>query len=214
MTEKSIWPEHNVTMELARNAAEGNPQATNDLMDRHRDALRKLVQFRMDRQIARRVDASDVVQDVLIEANRRLKDFVAQGKMPFHLWIRQLAKDRMIDLHRRHHAQRRNVDKERPLNAPAFGDRSSLDLAAQLADAELTPAAATIKKELEQRFLEALDQLDEQDREVIVMRHIEHMGNSEVAEALELNPAAAGMRYLRAIRRLKTILGGEAKSES
>lgn len=207
MPEKSIWPEHEVTQQLVKAVAEGdNPQAVNDLMERHRSALRRLVQFRLDRKIAGRVDASDVVQDVLIEANRRLKDYVADPSMPFHLWVRQLAKDRMIDLHRRHHAQKRSVDKEQPLNARHFGDRSSLDLAAQLPDQELTPAAATIRKELEQRFLEELDQLEDADREIVVMRHVEQMGNSEVAEALNLAPAAAGMRYLRAIRRLKTVL--------
>ncbi len=206
MPEKSIWPEHEVTQQLVKAVADGDPQAVNDLMERHRSALRRLIQFRLDRKISGRVDASDVVQDVLIEANRRLKEYVADPSMPFHLWIRQLAKDRMIDLHRRHHAQKRSVDKEQPLNARHFGDQSSLDLAAQLPDHELTPAAATIRKELEERFLEALDQLDETDQEIIVMRHIEHLGNSEVAEALDLAPAAAGMRYLRAIRRLKAVL--------
>jgi len=206
MSDKSIWPEHEVTQQLVRAAADGNPEATNQLMERHRKALRRLVQFRLDRQIARRVDASDVVQDVLIEANRRLRDYAAENKMPFHLWVRQLAKDRMIDLHRRHHAQRRSVAKEQPLAAGGFSDKSSLDLAAQLKDHELTPAAATIQKELEERFLAALDQLEEQDREIIVMRNIEHMGNGEVAEALGLQSAAAGMRYIRAIRKLKNIL--------
>lgn len=206
MPDKSIWPEHEVTQELVRAVADGDKDAVNDLMNRHRDALRRLVHFRLDRKIAGRVDASDVVQDVLIEANRRLKDYVADPSMPFHLWVRQLAKDRMIDLHRRHHAQKRSVDKEQPLQGRKFGDRSSLDLAAQLSDQELTPAAATIRKELEERFLEALDQLDESEREIVVMRHVEHLGNGEVAEALELSPAAAGMRYLRAIRRLKSVL--------
>jgi RNA polymerase sigma-70 factor (ECF subfamily) len=156
--------------------------------------------------MARRVDASDIVQDVLLEASRRLRDYVAEPSMPFHLWLRHLAKDRMIDLHRRHHARRRNVDREQPLAARGLGDQSSIDLAAQLADSELTPAAATIRKELEERFLEALDQLEEGDREIVVMRHIEHLGNSDVAAALQLSPAAAGMRYLRAIRKLRAVL--------
>lgn len=206
MSEKSIWPEHEVTQNLVHAVAAGNEHAVNDLMNRHRDALRRMVHFRLDRKIAGRIDASDVVQDVLLEANRRLKEYVADPSMPFHLWIRQLAKDRMIDLHRRHHALKRSVDKEQPLNAGKFGDRSSLDLAAQLSDQELTPAAAVIRKELEERFLAALDQLDESEREIIVMRHVEHLGNGEVAEALQLSPAAAGMRYLRAIRRLKAVL--------
>ena len=206
MSDKSIWPEHEITYNLVKEVADGNEDAANDLLERHRQALRRLIHFRLDRQIANRVDASDVVQDVLLEASRRLRDYVADPSMPFHLWMRQLAKDRMIDLHRRHHAQKRSVDKEQPLQSPRFGDRSSLNLAAQLRDDELTPAAATIRKELEERFLQALEQMDEADREIIVMRHIEHLGNSEVAEALDLSPAAAGMRYLRAIRRLKSVL--------
>lgn len=206
MSDHSIWPEHEQTQELVRAAAEGNDRAANDLLERHRDALRRLVRFRLDRKLAHRVDASDVVQDVLLEASRRLGDYINDPKVPFHLWLRQLARDRMIDLHRRHHAQRRDVGKEQRLNQPRFGDASSLDLAAQLPDDELTPAAATIRKELEQRFLDALDLLEESDREIIVMRHVEHLGNSEIADALNLSQAAAGMRYLRAIRRLRGIL--------
>lgn len=206
---QSVWPGHEQTQQLVRAAVGGNDDAVNHLLERHREALQRLVKFRMDRKIAQRVGASDIVQDVLLEASRRMREYLADPHMPFHLWLRHLAKDRMIDLHRRHHAQRRSVDREQP--ARMLNDQSSLDLAAQLKDAELTPAAATIRKELEERFLEALDQLDEADREVIVMRHVEHLGNSEVAEALGLSAPAAGMRYLRALQRLRSVLGvGEA----
>ena len=116
----------------------------------------------------------------------------------------------MIDLHRRNRALKRDVSREQPLAGAAAIDRSSFNLASQLADAGLTPAAAAIKEELEQRFWSAIDLLDEADREIILMRHAEHPGNSEVATALGLTPAAAGMRYLRAIRRLREVLGGEA----
>ena len=149
----------------------------------------------------------------MLEAASRLRDYLQDPRIPFHLWLRQLAKDRMIDLHRRHHAQRRSVDREQPLALTGLPDRSSLDLAAQLADGELTPAAATIRKELEQRFLDAIDQLDENDREIVIMRHVEHLSNSEVATALELSPAAAGMRHFRALQRLRTLLA-EPPSQS
>jgi len=208
-----MWPEADKTQTLLAGAAAGDDGAVNRLFDRHREALRKLVALRMDRQMAGRVDASDVVQDVLVEAAGRLRDYLADPKMPFHLWLRALAKDRMIDLHRRNHAQRRDVGRERPLDARAHLDRSSFNLAAQLRDAELTPAAAAIKEELEQRFWEAIDTLEDVDREVILMRHAEHLGNNEVAQALDLTPAAAGMRYLRAIRRLRAALGGEVLEE-
>ncbi|MCA9027535.1 MAG: sigma-70 family RNA polymerase sigma factor, partial [Planctomycetaceae bacterium] len=95
----------------------------------------------------------------------------------------------------------------------ARADQSSLDLAAQLCDMELTPAAQALRKELEGRFWAAIEELDEADREIVLMRHQEQLGNGEVAELLDLSPAAAGMRYLRAIRRLRGILG-ESPSQS
>lgn len=205
-----MWPDSEQTSELLREAGDGDPQAVNRLLERHRHAVRQMVQMRLDRALARRVDASDVVQDVMLEASRRLDDYIRDARMPFHLWLRQLAKDRIIDMHRRHRAaQRRSVDREQPLQTAGAGDQSSLNLAAQLQDHELTPAAANIRRELEQRFLVALDQLGEDDREVVMMRHFEHLGNSEVAEALQISPAAAGMRYLRALRRLRSALGDE-----
>ena len=75
----------------------------------------------------------------------------------------------------------RSLDREQPLAAAAFLDRSSLDLAAQLRDQELTPAAAALRGELQRRFQTALVQLDEGDREIILLRHFEQLSNSEAA---------------------------------
>lgn len=203
-----MWPQSEETVQLLSGAEGGDIGAVNRLMNRHRDALKRLVRMRMDKALARRVDASDVVQDVMFEASRRLNDYLREPKMPFHLWLRQLAKDRIIDMHRRHReAQRRSVDREQPLESPQFADRSSLNLAAQLRDHELTPAAENIRRELRTRFLTAMEQLSEDDRDMIFMRHFEELTNSEVATSLGLSAPAAGMRYLRALRRLKAILG-------
>ena len=197
-----------MTQNLLANARQGDRAAVNRLLERHRVSLKKLIQLRLDRKIARRVDASDVVQDVLMEANTRLQDYLTDPKMPFHLWLRQLAQDRMIDVYRRHRgAQRRSLDREQSIAAPQFSDQSGFDLMGQLADHELTPAAASIRKELEARFVLALDQLEDEDREIVLMRHFEQLGNSEVADALGLSAAAAGMRHLRALRKLRAILG-------
>src|ERR687894_396915 len=99
------------------------------------------------------------------------------------------------------------LDRERPLVAASFADRSSLELAAQLRDPGVTPAAAALRRELEGRFHAALARLDEADREVLLMRHFEQLSNGDAARALGLSEAAAGMRHLRALRRLRAILG-------
>jgi RNA polymerase sigma-70 factor (ECF subfamily) len=206
-----MWPNTNETQELLAGAGQGQTAAVNQLLDRHRDALRNMVRARLDQKLGRRVDASDVVQDVLLEASQRLADYVRDPKMPFGLWLRQMAQDRIIDLHRRHRvARRRSLDREQQLGPGAMGDKSSLELVAQLRDPELTPAAASLRKELHERFVEAIEHLEDEDREIILMRHFEQLSNSEAAELLGLSQPAAGMRHLRALRRLREVLGEAA----
>lgn len=203
-----MWPDSLETDRLLESARNGDAASINRLLERHRAALVRLVSLRLDPGVRRRVDASDVVQDVLAEAARRLADYLREPAAPFHLWLRQMARDRMVDAYRRHRAAaRRSLDREQPLAAPELDDRSALDLAAQLRDhRELTPAAAAVRHELDRRFAEAVDALDDLDREVILMRHFEHLTNQEVARSLGLSEPAAGMRYLRAMRRLRARL--------
>jgi len=207
------WPDHTQTGELLARARDGRVEAVNDLLERHRAALRRMVDARMDQKLARRIDASDIVQDVMLEASQRLQDYLKDPRIPFALWLRQMAQDRVIDMHRRHRlAGRRSLDREQPLVAGGQADQSSLELAAQLMDPDLTPAAHALREELREQFLVALDQMEEPDREILFMRHFEHLSNSEAANILGLSEPAAGMRHLRALRRLRLLLGGQESS--
>src|SRR6516162_11039799 len=132
---------------LLEQARQGDEQARQRLLALHREAVRRMIDLRLDPAIAARLDASDVVQEVLLEASRRLDSYLRSPAMPFHLWLRHIAKDHIIDAHRRHRqAQRRGVDREQPLNRAALASRSSLELAAQLCDQERTPASAAIQQ--------------------------------------------------------------------
>jgi RNA polymerase sigma-70 factor, ECF subfamily len=208
-----IVPESDQTQELLNGAADGNPEAINQLMDRHRTALSRMVRMRMDQKLMRRVDVSDVVQDVLVEANRRLSSYLKKPKMAFHLWLRHIARDRIIDAHRRHRVSaKRSLDREQPMTGRS-GDKSSILLANQLKDSQLTPEAAATQKEIAEQVELGIAKLDDRDAEIIILRLYEQLSNQEVASALSLSEPAASMRYLRAIRRLKEILV-EAPGES
>jgi len=198
------------TQVLLDRVRDGDEAALNGLLARHRDAIRRMIDRRMDRVVQHRVDASDIVQDVLLEANRRLGDYLANPTMPFRLWLRHMARDRLIDAHRRHRvAASRSVDREVSLAAPPAADeRSRDDVVGQIADRELTPAAAATWHELERRFAAAVERLDEADREIVLLRHFEHLSTADAAAALGLSKPAAGMRYLRAMRRLRVLLDG------
>ncbi len=197
-------PETEVLLSQAR---EGDARALERLLSEQRERLRRMIGLRLDPALAARVDASDVVQEVLLEASRRLKDYLQRPTMPFHLWLRHLARDRVIDAYRRHRqAQRRSLDREQPMLAARLADHSSIELAGQLIDPELTPASAALQHELQRRLEAAIATLSEDDREVIMMKHYEQMSNQEIAQFLELSEPAASMRYLRALRRLKSAL--------
>lgn len=210
-----MWPEAEKTEEILAGVRGGDADAINRLMDRHRDSIRRMVQLRLDQKIQRRVDASDVVQDVLVEASRRLQDYLANPVMSFHLWLRQIAQDRIIDAHRRHRVSaKRSVDRERVLAVPSADDHSTMDFAAQLVGREVTPAAAATQKEMARCVEAAISQLPDQDCEIIIMRHYEQLSNQEIAQALSLTEPAASMRYLRAVRRLREILGQSSSGMS
>lgn len=209
-----MWPNREDTDRLLDDARNGTSGAVDKLLGEFREPLRKVIGLRLDPAVARRVDASDIVQDVLVEANQRLTEYLKKPDMPFHLWLRHLAQDRIIDTHRRHRlAQRRSVDREQPIARPAWADESSVSLVAQLIDTERTPTSEAIQLELQRKLNDAIDKLSDDDREIILMRHHEALSNQEVAHALQLTEAAASMRYLRALRRLRLVLvpdGGDS----
>jgi RNA polymerase sigma-70 factor (ECF subfamily) len=210
-----MWPEQAQTGPLLEGARQGNAEAVEHLLAVHREPLRRAIGLRLDPALAARVDASDIVQDVLLEAHRRLADYLKNPAMPFHLWLRHIAKDHIIDAHRRHRqAQRRSLDREQPIVPAVLADHSSYELAGQLLDPELTPASEAMRRELQRRLDAAIAELDEDDREIILMRHREQLANQDVAHALGLSEAAASMRYLRAVRRLRAALLPDAERKS
>jgi RNA polymerase sigma-70 factor (ECF subfamily) len=200
-------PQPSATDDLLARARNGEAAAVERLLTDQREPLRRMIGARLDPALAARVDASDVVQDVLLEAHRRLNDYLRNPVMPFHLWLRHIAKDHVIDAHRRHRqAQRRSMDREQPIVPGVLAGHSSFELAGQLLDQEPTPATAAVRHELQARLQDAVAALDDDDREVILMRHAEQLSNQEVAALLGLSEAAASMRYLRAVRRLRATL--------
>ena len=193
--------------DLLDRARKGENEAVELLLTQYRDSLRRMVALRLDPALTARLDASDVVQDVLVEASRRLDDYLHSSTMPFHLWLRHIAKDHVIDAHRKHRkAQRRSIDREQSLAPRALADHSSMEMMGQILDQEMTPATAAIRQEMEQRLAGAIGQLEEDDREIILMRLYEQLSNQEIATVYGLTEPAAAMRYLRAVRRLQAML--------
>ncbi len=191
------------TDELLAQAGQGDDSARGRLLDRHRRRLRGMVAVRMDPRLAARVDPSDLVQETLAEAHRRLEEYMHDRYLPFYPWLRQIAMDRLIDLHRRHvRAQKRAVGREQQ-GGLFLSDESMLQLSRRLAASSSTPSARMRREDQRLRLRAALEQLAERDREVLVLRHLEQMPPREIAAVLHISESAVYTRHLRALERLR-----------
>lgn len=189
-------------LELLRS---GDSDQFAEVFSRYQDRLQRMIRFRLDRRLYGRVDSADVLQEVWLDASRRVSEYVANPAVPFFIWLRQLAWQTIIDLHRRHlGAQKRSVANEVALGGGQ--EDTSLSIAARLAGNLTSPSQAAMRDERMVQLRQALEEMDEIDREVLALRHFEELGNNEVAEILGLQKTAASNRYIRALKRLKEVL--------
>jgi RNA polymerase sigma-70 factor (ECF subfamily) len=201
------------TDELVDRARGGDQDARQQLLVRHRKRLRQMVALRMDRRLMARVDPSDVVQEALTDAAQELSDYLRNRPLPFYPWLRQLAWDRLIELHRRHlYAQKRSVRREDP-DFLALPDESAVQLAQRLLAPGSSPSERVLRDELRGRVQAALAQLSSRDREVLVLRHLEQLSTKETAGVLGITPGAVKTQHLRALQRLRSLLGEDFSAE-
>jgi RNA polymerase sigma-70 factor (ECF subfamily) len=187
---------------MLQRARAGDARAFEELFGRCSDELRRAIDLRLDRRLRKRLDVSDVLQETYLEALRRLPAYLQQPPAAFGLWLRWLARDRLLVLHRQHlGTDRRSLRRELPL-PPADSSTQFVEALA----GNTSPSQAIAALEVAERLRQALEQLDEDEREVILMRHFEHLGNQEIAWLLGLSESAAHKRYARALLRLRGLL--------
>jgi len=196
-----------VTEELLRRASQGDAQAIDALFSRYREALSRLVHFRIDRRLRGRMDTSDVVQEACLEAVRRIDDYLRDPRMPFFLWLRFITRQKLVALHRNHlGVQARDPRREvRPNRLPS-PSTTSVSVSERILSHLTPPADALARAETQRILQDALDRMDPVDREVLVLRHFEQLTNAEIAHEIGMDESAASKRYFRALKKIRGIL--------
>src|SRR5262245_890908 len=194
------------TEHLLERVAAGDRAARDQLLQRHRRRLAHMVAVRLDPRLTARVDPSDVVQETLAEAAANLDRYLHERPLPFYPWLRHLAQRRLIDLHRRHvQARRRSVTREvGPMRLP---DHSALALADRLFARLSSPSAGLRRQERRDRVRAAPAAVREHDREGLGLRIREALPTREAAAVLGISEVAVRSRQVRALDRLKVLLG-------
>ncbi len=192
--------------ELLARMRGGDKEALAALFSRHRDRIARGIRFRLDHRLQRRLDVEDILQDVFLDAAQRMASFEGTNEQSFFIWLRMVAGQTMIDLHRRHlGAKLRDAGREVSPGGK-YPQVTSTSIALQIAADRTSPVQAAIRAEMSTQIEQAIDGMDPIDREVLALRHFEELSNSEVAEVLGIQQKAASIRYVRALARLKAIL--------
>lgn len=177
-----------------------------ELFSNSHNRLERMIEFRLDPRLRNRIDPSDILQDAFLEAQRRVKDLADFSPLTHYVWIRQITLQVLIDAHRAHFRQKRNIAQEIRLDQGSSRNGTSLLMAHKIVGQISTPSRLVSKEEELERLRSALDSMEKVDQEVLALRHFEQLSNLEVAEILGISVTAASNRYVRAMSRLAQII--------
>jgi RNA polymerase sigma-70 factor (ECF subfamily) len=191
---------------LLERAAAGETGAVAELFNSQRDALTRFIAARLDKRMAARLDASDLVQDVLIEAAAKLPDFLADRPIAFRAWLQRLALECLSHSRRTHiWAKKRAVGREVQQSAANVPDVNGIHLS-RARSRDKTPSSDVAGRELYAEVGRLMMRLPMGDREVLRLRFVEQLPVAQVATSLGITEGAVRMRQLRALRQLRELL--------
>jgi RNA polymerase sigma-70 factor (ECF subfamily) len=194
--------------DLLTQARAGDAAARERLFANCRDYLGLAARARVEARLRAKVDASDLVQQTLLEAHRGFERFQGATEAEWLAWLRRILDHNAADFVRRYRGTgKRQVGREVPL---AGADSSAVGCPEPAAGDE-SPSANAIRHEGELALTAALAQLSPDYREVIVLRNLQRLPFDEVAKRMDRSRPAVQMLWMRAIQKLQEVMGGPSR---
>jgi RNA polymerase sigma-70 factor (ECF subfamily) len=181
---------------------QGDTAAQGEILLRYRPWLRLLARLQLDPQLQGKFDASDLVQQTLLEACRALPQFRGQTEAELVAWLRQILAHVLAHEVRRYRGTRQR-DPAREVSLEQALAESSQRLGAMLAAPGSSPSQQAVRREQEVLLAEVLARLPEDYREVIILRNLEGLSHEEIARRMDRGVGAVRMLWVRALARLR-----------
>lgn len=182
----------------------GDAAAAGSLLERYRGYLRLIADAQIEKALANRADASDLVQETFLDAHRDMAGFRGKTEPELLAWLRKILNRNVVDQIRHHGAQRRDWRREGSLETML--ERSSAAIHDALGRGVDTPGVQAVRQERAVTFAEALQKLKPEYREVIVLRNLLGLTHPQVAERLGRSEGAVRMLWTRALESLRHAL--------
>ncbi len=193
--------------QLLQRARAADGAALGRLLELHRRYLALLARVQIGRRLQGKVDPEDLVQETFLEAHRNFGRFRGTTQAEFVSWLRQILAANLAMLLRRFlGTRRRDVRLERDLALEL--DQSSRVLDEGLFAGSSSPSHQAARREQAVLLADALGQLPEAYREVIILRHLEGLSFPEIARRMERTVDGVKNIWARALGRLRRVLGG------
>lgn len=195
-------------VQLVRDLRGGDETALGKLYALYRPRLLRMINFRMDARLKRRVDVDDVLQETWLAIAQRLSHFQRQPEeASCYVWMRLVTAQVIVDVYRRHlGTQARDVGREFSLDRFQDGKATSESIANFFVAQNTSPSQSAVRKEATEEIRQVVADMDPTDQEVLALRHFEELSNSEVAQVLQIEPTAASTRYIRALKKLQHVM--------
>ena len=191
--------------DLIRKAHKREPGALDRLLESYRHYLKLLARTGIDASLQGKADPSDLVQETFLKAHQHFKQFRGRNEVELIAWLRSILARNLADLTRRYHrAESRRVGREHSLEQ--LLETSSQALDNLLADAVTSPSESAQRRELSVVLANALAELSDEQREVIVLRSLEERDWPEVARRMKRRTGAVRMLWVRALKRLRPLI--------
>lgn len=179
-------------------------------LERFRSYLLLLARVGLDRKLQAKLDASDVVQQTLLEAHQGLESFRGDDPAAQAAWLRQILARNLINAARDLTRAKRDVRKERSLQAAL--DESASRVEDWLAAEQSSPSQQAQRHERTLRLADALAQIPDSQREAVLLRHFQGCSLKEVADQLQCSTTAVAGLLQRGLKTLRKLMADENQS--
>ena len=197
--------ENSSLVRLLNRARNGDTAARDRLFERCRTYVGVVARAQVESWMKAKVDASDLVQQTMLEAHRGFANFRGTSEGEWLAWLRQILAHNAADFVRRYRGtEKRQVRREGPLYVRS-ADRSG-EYLRDSSDPGETPSDLVSRREKEIELAEAVARLSDDDREVILLRNLQRLPFREVAQRMGRSRPAVQMLWMRALRKLQRML--------
>ena len=150
------------------------------------------------------IDASDLVQQTLLDGHRKRHQFRGSTDAERAAWLRQILSHNLADALRHQHRAKRDVSRERSLEAEIDGSFSRAE--SWLLASQPSPSQHVAKKEELLRLADALSKLPDAQREAVILRHLQGLSLAQIASHLHRSEAAVAGLVYRGLNMLHDLL--------